>query len=494
VSYNAVERLKNGDIEFINGLTAYDLKTITKSIRESCNRREIVRGFYSKLKSINPEFCFNIIYDMDDYFEEALKLIEEYNYISFNSEKIKNLFLYSKLGKEYIYNNLDVIFSEDLHGRLNFILGEIFNDITNHKDWIYLLSRHSDLHIRAVFMLYVIKKKPDLLNIIYDDFIGYIIGETFEVGEQITLFPNLMLQEDLCEIAYACLESNLDKQIYIKLKECIIKNYPENDLAKKLFDCLIKPGEGNFYRCEKNELGISEFFLDADRLFNTSKTMQFYIYENYSEKIASDIMENFAWIISHYQNENIPSLNRILDNLFSYGLGNKLKLYTEKYLSFSEDKTSEHLGNGSTCSCFRIGDYVIKLVQTKWSFEEIICPRNYLIIKNYEEDLIRNNRGIIIAGLEVQKYLKRSAKDLEPKHFAQFSANLSASGYYITDTLIGGPCGDNCRLLDSYKDADYYNPELLPSEFKEVPLVLVDRDRVYSLSNKHPKQLRESMS
>ena len=42
-----------------------------------------------------------------------------------------------------------------------------------------------------------------------------------------------------------------------------------------------------------------------------------------------------------------------------------------------------------------------------------------------------------------------------------------------------GPTGDNCRLLYSYKDADCSNLEKLPSWFKNIPLVSVDRDMTY---------------
>ena len=51
--------------------------------------------------------------------------------------------------------------------------------------------------------------------------------------------------------------------------------------------------------------------------------------------------------------------------------------------------------------------------------------------------------------------------------------------------------GDNCMILDSYKDADHPNPELLPEWFKEIPLVLVDRDRIYKNDSCFIKQLRE---
>jgi len=59
---------------------------------------------------------------------------------------------------------------------------------------------------------------------------------------------------------------------------------------------------------------------------------------------------------------------------------------------------------------------------------------------------------------------------------------------------MNGVCGDNVGVLDSYMDADCFNPEILPEAFKEKPLVLIDRDRVYKLNNIRPKQQMERWS
>ena len=48
---------------------------------------------------------------------------------------------------------------------------------------------------------------------------------------------------------------------------------------------------------------------------------------------------------------------------------------------------------------------VFKLINMKWSYEEVICPNLYLILKNLEEHYIRDEKGIVKAGIEVQKYL-----------------------------------------------------------------------------------------
>ena len=61
-------------------------------------------------------------------------------------------------------------------------------------------------------------------------------------------------------------------------------------------------------------------------------------------------------------------------------------------------------------------------------------------------------------------------------------------GYKLNDSMINGQCGDNCLLLDDYHDADTRYPEDLPEWFKETPLVLVDRDRVYRIEQDYIKQ------
>ena len=45
-------------------------------------------------------------------------------------------------------------------------------------------------------------------------------------------------------------------------------------------------------------------------------------------------------------------------------------------------------------------------------------------------------------------------------------------------------------LLDTYRDADCPNPEKVPVWFRQYPLVLIDRDRIYPKDKIYIKQLR----
>ena len=179
----------------------------------------------------------------------------------------------------------------------------------------------------------------------------------------------------------------------------------------------------------------------------------------------------------------------IYDMFDRYAMKNDGGTSTPKALkvTLSTDKTHEFIESGSTANCYRIGDYVFKLSSTKWSYEDIICPDLYLILRNLEEDFIRNDKGIVVAAIEIQKYLKRTARNIPIITLKLFRDELDRLGYYTTDSLMNGPCGDNCRLLDDYKESGELNP---PDWFKETPLVLVDRDRVYRKDNIYPKQLR----
>ena len=79
--------------------------------------------------------------------------------------------------------------------------------------------------------------------------------------------------------------------------------------------------------------------------------------------------------------------------------------------------------------------------------------------------------------------MNKDAREVPNYIFNLFDREIKSLGYYVDDKLIRGIYGDNCMLLDSYKDADCNNPESLPSWFKEYPLVLVDRDLVYEYDN-----------
>lgn len=488
MAYNTIEYLKHGKVNFVFSLTSYDYDNLIKYIRSNPERNIIVKGFLKKLIDKHYRFCFAIIYDMDEYQKETLYILNKY--LSFNyltKEHLLNLLSNTSWGKKYIIDHINEVITKD-EDTLNEIFNFIFQNLDNNYDLIKIFYLHENLHLRYLFMTYILEHHPELINVIYDDFTKYLTSVTYQENEQLTFLPTLMDMEDICNLAILAFKNLPDKNIWLSLKEYILANYPENTLAGQLlaYD-QIKLSESS-YTFKRNPEKINEFNKDADRLFKSSIDAQFTIYHHYSEVVSKTLIEEFGQKIAMFQKPNTdPKWDFTLAGIFDHHLGRKLQSYVEKYLDLSHSKETGYISSGATLSCYRLGDYVIKLIKTKWSYEDVICPNIYLIAKNYEEDYVRDKNGIVVAGLEVQKYLSRPAKNVPSYVFTQFSNELHKLGYYNMDTLINGTCGDNCMLLDTYKDADTRRPENLPTWFKQYPIVLVDRDDIYRLENTHPK-------
>jgi len=211
------------------------------------------------------------------------------------------------------------------------------------------------------------------------------------------------------------------------------------------------------------------------------------IYKKYSKYVSQELFDSFLKYFKYFRNGDEENLEKII----YYEMLEELTIYVDKYLSLSKQNSYGFLNRGTTAACYQIGDYVFKLINMKWSYEEVICPNLYLILKNLEEHYIRDEKGIVKAGIEVQKYLTNTNYKVTSADLRNFKKELKSLGYFVYDNLIKGQNGDNCMLLDSYKDADYDNPELLPDSFKKKPLVLVDRDLVYKIGEKNIKCLFE---
>jgi len=482
MAFNTLKYLEKGKVEFVSRLTPYDFKSLIINVRNSERRELIVKGFIDKLLDIRPRFCLLIIYDMPEYFQKTEYLLNNYFKVEFFSkEEIEAFLTNSKAATKYLIENfqdLISIYKDDL----DFIFSHLINNKEEYKDLLKEIAFSKNLKLRYQFMKYIIINNPELISYFYDDISKYLTSDNYQENEQISLFRDLMDAEDISELAFLIFDSAQDYDTYLKVKEFILKNYPTNSLAKHL----LKPKKkliGEYsYQIVDNELGISEFQKDPDTYFKSANRGRLSIYRYHGSKISKELLEEYKSFLSYFRDDD-RNLSDVDDN----GLSNKLEAYLEKYLDLSTDKTHEFIESGSTTSCYRVGDYVFKLSSTKWSYEEIICPDLYLILKNLEEIFIRDKNGIVVAGIEVQRYLKRDAKNIPEGTLKLFSEELSRLGYYTTDSLMDGPCGDNCRLLDDYRDSGELNP---PKWFKKTPLVLVDRDRVYKKENIYPKQLR----
>jgi len=483
MAFNTLDYLRDGKVEFVFRCTPYDYERLIENVRKAPNRIEIINGFLPKLKKDLPAFCFAVIYDIPEFADAAYELLDIKNV---TPEMLNNILHNSPLGPKILYENFDVFLPPNGDTKyFDCIVKYAFD--SNDSELIHKLSRYSDLHIRYIFMDYLIKNHPDQIDTIYDDITKYTTSVTYEPYEQLTFLPRLMAPDDVSRLAVLLLTTNREKD-YKKLKEFILKNYKYNYLASELLadKWLVDSDTHRLLSNPSKEKRESTFSEDADALFSTSADYRFALYLRHKARISQELLDDFAHRIRYFLEEDKSCE---LESIYRCGLGQLLEEWTEKYMELSQSKEYGFVGGGTTCDCYKIGDYVIKLVKTKWSYEDVICPNLYLIAKNYEEIYLRNNQGIVNGGLEVQKYLTRRADNIDPKYFRYLDLALDRLGYRRTDTLTKGTCGENTMLLDTYRDADCPNPEKVPFWFREYPLVLIDRDRIYPKDKTYIKQL-----
>ena len=229
MAFNTLDYLKEGKVEFVFHCTQYDYNHLIENVRKSPNRIEIINGFLPILKEKLPSFCFAIIYDIPEFADDAYKLL---NIRNITPEMLNNLLNNSPLGLRILYENFDTFlcFNGDIK-YFEYIVKYAFE--SNNRELIHKLSRYSDLHIRYLFMDYLIKNHPEQVDTIYDDITKYTTSVTYEPYEQLTFLPQLMNPDDISKLAVLLLTNNRKKD-YKKLKEFIISDYKYNYLASEL--------------------------------------------------------------------------------------------------------------------------------------------------------------------------------------------------------------------------------------------------------------------
>ena len=152
MAFNTLDYLKEGKVEFVFHCTQYDYNHLIENVRKSPNRIEIINGFLPILKEKLPSFCFNIIYDIPEFADDAYKLL---NIRNITPEMLNNLLNNSPLGLRILYENFDTFlcFNGDIK-YFEYIVKYAFESIN--RELIHKLSRYSDLHIRYLFMEYLI--------------------------------------------------------------------------------------------------------------------------------------------------------------------------------------------------------------------------------------------------------------------------------------------------------------------------------------------------
>lgn len=442
--FKTFDYYKNNDIETL--INKYDKNKLINEIKTSEDKIAIIELILQEILDKYPEFCFELIYDLKDFEYQTIYLLEKYNLNNMiDQNKLFNILNNTNWGIEYVIKNFEK-FDEN---KLKIVF--FYSISSKNPKLLNTFKNNKNLHIRYLFMTYLINYNFKLFRELFPNILNYLKNS-----------DEVMNSNDLCTLAIAIKKYSLID--FENIREFIFNNYSKNSMAKVLF-----------YK-DRNELEAN-----IDMYYRTTNTMFYTIYNNYKKKLDKSLTANLEKLLSIYGSESFE--RKIFDSEFMP----KLYEWTEKYLDLSKDKRTGFLGSGSTANCYQVGDFVFKLVKFKWSYEDVICPNLYLILKNEEEIFKRDQNNMVVLGIEVQKYLKTPANNISLDILKLWENELEKNGYILNDTLINGSRGTNAFLLDSYLDADVKDFSIIPEWFKKTPVVLVDRDRVY-LKNKSFKQ------
>lgn len=470
LSERIVDNLIAGDIEFMERFSTEQMEYLVREVNVSPYRHNMLFNSFKKIAMNYPTYAFKMTFDLPEYRDYWLRTLR-LDYSILLDYKFLLFFLLSGSWAVHFVNdylnqivlgNKDSLFAIIRHA-----------ERTNDFKIINQLKNHWNMDIRALFIIEILNAFPHMFNLIYeDDILDYFV-KTDNNGQEV----ELMKEEYVSRIASLCLLHLSDEVSYLRIRKFILSKYSSNTLAAELdkYGKLVE---------EVNPLNKHYIINDIDTLFRTSKNYKYVLFKKYGTYLDRRLYYDFEERIRPF----IDIDDEMISDIFSNGLGDKFLEYVDKYLSLSTGaKVITDVGRGSCTRTFRIGDYVIKCSNKKWSFEESICPDSYLVLKNLEEDMVRNKKGEVTGAIEVQRYLSRPLLVTEWQSIFNFQKAFQEAGYYIKDRLVDEEYGPNCRHLDDYRDADCEDPEMLPEWFKDDPVVLVDRDLVFSLNNREPK-------
>lgn len=451
-----IQELRNGNINFLDSYLSkdYDKKNLINSIRNDNDKINLIKTFIYQIIDKYPSFCFDIIYDINEFNIETNYLIEKYNlYTSIDQNKLFNILNHTNYGVDLLLRHPEILDDNKLKIVFYYIL------TSKNKILINYFKSNRNLHTRYLFMDYLVLNDYKLFKEIYPNILDYLTN-IIPCYKKMSLFDEKITYKymDIRDISSLAVHIKKYSEIdYLKIRNFILNNYERNYLSEYL------------YNLDKEELEKN-----IDLYYRTTNNYYLTLFKKYEEEISQNITHHLRYLINIYGIEAY-----INQKIFDSELLPLLYQWTTKYLDLSKSKEYKYLDNGSTAICYKIGDYVFKFIKFKWSYDDILCPNLFLILKNEEEKYIRNDKGIVTMGLEVQKYLSKTGSNIAPEILKMWEYELLKNGYILKDTLINGQCGTNAFLLNSYLDADTKDPESLPMWFKQTPLVLIDRDRVY---------------
>lgn len=470
LSQRFIDSLILGDIEFMERFSDDQMEYLSKEVRISPYRANMMLNSFKEIVSKYPIYAFKMTYDLPEYkdfwlgfFRNNRSLLYDYKFLLF-------FLLSGDWAVDFVYEKLSFIVVDCKESMFAIIRHA---ERTGNYRLVDKLKGHWNMEVRAAFMVELIQAFPEMYSSVYEvNLVEYFVRRGSD-GKEL----EIMDEAYVSKIASLVLLHLNDEELYLNIRDFILSRYVTNSLAAELdrYGKLVE---------SVGTLNKAYLIQDIDTLFITSKNYKYTLFNKYGIHLDRMLYYDFFERIKPF----IDIDDEIISDIFLQGLGDKFLEYVDKYYALSTGaKVIDDVGRGSCTRTFRVGDFVVKCSNKKWSFEDSICPSSYLVLKNLEEDIVRNGKGEVTGAVEVQKYLSRPLLVSEWQSIFNFESSLREEGYYIKDRLVDDEFGPNCRHLDDYRDADCDSPELLPEWFKEDPVVLVDRDLVFSLNNKNPR-------
>jgi len=464
-----VWKILNGDLDFLDTFSSTYIDAITKEIIDSPIREKILEEAFDFIYKKDPVIAFKISCKSPKFTNLWRRRLEMDYSVLFDYNALLDFLLYVDWSKKFVGEIVDKLI---LNSKTCGFAILRYTERTKDYSLVKVIADHYNLDVRGLFIEELIDTHSHMLFNVYNDII-----ECFIRRDKNGNVVKIMDEEKVSRIASLILIHGLGEDVYLQIRNFIFDNYDKNTLAAAL------DGYGK-YSMDVLTLNRDMLIRDIDELFISSKNYKYELYVRYSEYLNPFLLRDF-------KNKIMPFVlidSEAVSKIFLSGLGDNFLEYVDKYLELSTGaKVIKDVGQGTCSRVFRIGDYVIKLSHKKWSMEDKLCPSGYLFAKNYEEDIVRKGNGEVTGAIEVQKYLTRPLMLQDYNVMINYQEALKEMGYYTKDVLTDDKSTPNCYYLDNYLDADCNNPDSLPEWFKRNPLVLVDRDLVFSIDNKKPK-------
>lgn len=452
-----IKQLKIGDISFLKSLSNIDRENLWNEFRFIPYRKDIIKIIFNDLKNSFPFDAFMITYDIEEYAYYGLEYLEKDFSCLFNNRFFHRFIEESSWGLSFVLKNLDSLLLANLDNIFSILRYALYH---NRQDILNRLVNNENIIIREHTMYVILDDFAYYFYNIYSDVESYFKNSKGE----------LMDENYLSKMAILVINNLDDIKLFQVFKEFILRNYNKNTLGSLL----------DSYATLEDRFLFRELLIeDINRYFVTSKDYKWQLYRDYKDHLSKEIINDFGKRIKPFEGLFYED---VLESISANGLLDEFLKYAYMYLEKStKTKVISKVGSGTCSYVYRIGDYVIKFSDKKYSMVEDSCPNIYLIIKNYEELIKRNDYGKVTGAIEVQRYLSKPVLITQRDLLAKWREDLEENGYLLEDNLVNGMGGTNCFYLDDYHDADIEDVDSLPEWFKKDPIVLVDRDLVYKI-------------